>query len=295
MARRESEDDRSGEAGEQVAQHPARRRSTAEFVATREGPEDETAHVAEHPGLVQLGHEPIDAVGPLPHVLQEQDGGLARHPGIGGAEQRGQLRRGAAHEHAVRVAFAEHLDTGRRQRAHGGGLGHRCQQRRPVVRDRAARQTPFRHRAVERHETVSDVPRQQRREVAVADEHLRVGRQRPRIEVRQQLLAAVAATHRQQAANRRVAPGVDQLRHPQCRRPRHVAVAREHAIVPHGLEPEQPQLVGAARQIVGLHRAGRRHERHPVARLEASRPPPAGTRACLVKTHANVAISAATS
>ena len=213
----------------------------------------------------------------------------------GRAEQRRQLRERAAEQHAGRVAVAEHLEPGRCQRAHRHRLGHRGQQRRAVVAGGAERQAALGHRPMERHRAVRELPGEQRRQVAVADEDLGIVGDPARIEQRQQLLRTVAAPHGDHAADRRVLPGLGQRRHPRLRQAGDVAVPGEDTPIVHRLEAEGAQLVGTAVEVVGPHRAGRRDQRDPIADPQPARPAPAGPCPRALGDHWNPAISAATS
>ena len=79
-----------------------------------------------------------------------------------------------------------------------------------VVAGRPLRDSAIDHRPVNRVQPVLQVQRQNRRDVAVADQRLARRRISVGIEKRQQLRAAIAAANRDQRRDRRILPGVDE-------------------------------------------------------------------------------------
>ena len=259
------------------------------------GAEQQPGDPPEHPRLVQLRQQPIEPVGPLADVFEEEDRRLPRDARVRRAEQRRQLRERAAEQHAAGLAGAEHLEPGRRQGAHRHRLRHRRQQRRAVVAGGAERQAALGHRAVERHRAVREMPGEQRRDVAVADE---APWDRRQSSAGRAAAAAAAIRSRRARRSRRGSTGPATPR--RAPRPAPAADRRrshdgEHPVVVDRLEAEGAQLVGPAFEVVGPHRAGRRDQRDPVADPQPARPPPAGPRPRAVGDHRNPAISAATS
>src|SRR5215831_9198668 len=125
--------------------------------------------------------------------------------------------------------------------------------------------------------------RQDRRQVAVADERLARTTGLAGIEQREQLHASVAAANANQRRNRRVRPRAPDGAGAQCRRSRDELLPREDGFVEDRLESEAPQLVDAAIELRPIERTCRRHDGDAVAWRERAR----------LQHHAKRAISAA--
>ena len=253
------------------------------------------AGAADDAGLDQLRQQPIEPVRPLVHLVEEQDAAGRRVERERRPERGRELGDGAADEHARGLALAPDLEAGRHQRAHRLGDRHGAHERVAVVAG-AIGEAAFQHRAVEAHEAASLLqPRVDRRDVAVADEHLGRRRDRGGIEQRQDLGAAVAAAGADDAGDGGIRERLLEVRGTQRGVAGEVAAGlRPHAIVHRDLEAlalelehaaseRPPRAHGLAGATMAIRSPGR-----SARRLEQSRP--AGRPA-----HSHCRISSATS
>ena len=181
--------------------------------------------------------------------VEEQHVALRRRKRVGRAERRQQLRQGAAEQRAACLAAMQRLEPVGRELAHRLSAAQRAQERVAIVAGVAAPQPAGEHRPVKGDQPADDgEKREERREVAVADERLAGALRLGRIEQRQQLGAAVAAPHADEAGDRRIAPGGADRAGAQLGRARQIALPGEHRVVVDRLELQPANLVDAVRR-----------------------------------------------
>src|SRR4029453_8672874 len=136
----------------------------------------------------------------------------------------------------------------------------------------AAREAALDHRSVKCHQATSLIePGEQRRVVAVAHEYLGVSSYLRRVQERQQVHAAIAATGSDNASDRRIHPRAQKVLEPELRRSGEVLGPGKDVVGVHRLEPELAQLEDSGLELVTAKRAGGSHDGDAVARAQRAR------------------------
>ncbi len=233
--------------------------------------EDDRARTRHDPREAQLGPQPVDAIRALVHVLEEQHAPAWRAEGKRRPERRGQLGEVAAVDRPERLARLQDLDPWRPEFSERFVPGNRPKQRMPVVGGRAPLQPAGDGGAVEggqaagaRHE------REQRGQVAVADDRFARLPDGGRVEQRQDVDAAIPATRRHHCADRTVRErGADGGR-ARFRGAGDVGLAVEHRRLEDRLEAEPAEFGQPRLQFFRTERAGWRDDGDSVARAECA-------------------------
>ena len=234
--------------------------------------EDDPGHSGEPAGLQQLGQQPIDPVGRLADVLQEDDAPVGPGCGPRRTHGRGQQRQVAADQPPGGPARPQGVGAG--QRAHR----RRVHQRSAQVVERlgvgliAAEQMVGRHRPeAGRQPEPSPERNMQRGDVARTVEQLRAGGgQRLPVEQRQDPPRPVPAAGADDRPHLGVGPGRRQVGRPVGVGSGQVAAPVADVRTDDDPNAEAGQPLAPGGQPVGLARPARGHDRHPVARSERS-------------------------
>ncbi len=272
MAGRHAVHDGPRKVGKQIGQDLAGRHHAAGFVAPGEGSQQHAAHPSQQPRVADLLNEPVEAIRPLADVLEQQQRVVPWCKTVGRSCRGRQLRQRPAQQAAGDLTGDQRLGAFEHQLPHRCGHCEGGQQRRAIVRRRSTAQPPRDGGSMKGdHAAVPHHIGQQRRHVTVADQCLWRRANRPGVEGRDDLRAAVAASHREHRSHAGVLPGSEEVGGACRRGARDIALACEQVVVPLGIESERRELGDPGVELLRLERAGGRHKCHHVARAHRRR------------------------
>src|SRR5438128_299551 len=117
MAGRKTRDHRPGKVTKQVMDGVTRRRRPVRFITTVQLANHDPGGATKDAGLPQLRHHPIEAIGPLPDVLDEEHITAWRIERVWRSERREKLRQVSTEQSPARLSFVNRFEPRRHQLA----------------------------------------------------------------------------------------------------------------------------------------------------------------------------------
>ena len=268
----------------EVAQHVTNRRIAAGLITAGKFPEHNRARVGEQSGLRRLREHSVNSIRPLADVFDEQHTAFRRIECPRCAHRRHQLRERAAGENPRRRSLMKRLELRGPHVACRFARHHDPAKGVLVVRRRPFGNPAIDHRTMDRGHSLAGIQGQDRGDVAVADQRLARGAQNVRIEKRQELRAAIAATDRDERRYRRIFQGTENRARPRFDWSRDEPILLKDGLVVDRLETETRQFRDAGLDLFRGERTGRSHKRDTIAGSQSAE-----------ADHKYAAISAATS